>query len=159
MEALKEFPEEMRQWRDEHGCWSVHEHFVHVTDSEVNSYVRCRRLIAEQGGTILAYDENKWASLLDYHSQSIDDALELFKWLRRQSYKLIKTLPEPVWSHTAIHSEDGEMSLDDWLEHVQQARLGAHRVHAREPGGVEGGWEEVRLDAHRRDDTMLNGRD
>ena len=75
VEALEEFPEEMRQWRDEHGCWSVHEHLVHVTDSEVNSYVRCRRLIAEQGGTIMAYDENKWASLLNYHDQSIGDAL------------------------------------------------------------------------------------
>ena len=83
VEALKEFPEEMRQWRDEHGCWSVHEHIVHVTDSEVNSYVRCRRLIAEQGGTIMNYDENKWASLLDYHGQSIDDALVLFKLLRQ----------------------------------------------------------------------------
>ena len=83
VEALKEFPEEMRQWRDEHGCWSVHEHVVHVTDSEVNSYVRCRRLIAEQGGTIMAYDENRWASLLGYHGQSIDDALALFKLLRQ----------------------------------------------------------------------------
>ena len=116
VEALEEFPEEMRQWRDEHGCWSVHEHIVHVTDSEVNSYVRCRRLIAEQGGTIMAYDENRWASLLNYHDQSIDDALALFKLLRQQSYKLIKTLPEPVWAHTAVHSEDGEMSLDDWLD-------------------------------------------
>lgn len=116
VEALDEFPEEMRQWRDEQGRWSVHEHYVHVTDSEVNSYVRCRRLIAEQGGTIMAYDQDKWASQLNYHEQSIDDALALFKALRQQSYRLIKTLPEPVWAHTAIHSEDGEVSLDDWLD-------------------------------------------
>ena len=116
VEALKEFPEEIRQWRDEHGCWSVHEHFVHVTDSEVNSYVRCRRLIAEQGESLMAYDENLWASSLDYHGQSIQGALELFKLLREQSYALIKTLPEDVWSHTGIHTVDGEMSLDDWLD-------------------------------------------
>ncbi len=116
VEALKEFPEEMRQWRDEHGCWSVHEHIIHVTDSEVNSYVRCRRLVAEQGGTIMAYDENRWASLLNYHEHSMDDALALFKLLRQQSYALIKALPEPVWAHTAVHSEDGEMSLEDWLD-------------------------------------------
>ena len=48
-DALKTLPKEMWQFRDEHGCWSVHEHLIHITDSEVNSYIRCRRLIAEPG--------------------------------------------------------------------------------------------------------------
>ena len=116
VEAQKEFPEEMRQWRVEHGVWSVHEHYIHLADSEVNSFVRCRRFIAEQGGTIMNYDENRWASLLDYHGQSIGDALELFKLLRHQTYKLIKTQPEAVWSHTAVHSVDGELTMDEWLD-------------------------------------------
>ena len=116
LEALKEFPEEMWQFRDEHGCWSIHEHIVHVTDSEANSYIRCRRLIAEQGEPLMAYDENQWASSLSYHEQSVDDALALFKWLRHTSYTLIKTLPEQVWAHTSFHPENGETSLDDWLD-------------------------------------------
>ena len=47
--ALKRFPREMWHFRDEHGCWSIHEHLVHIADSEANSYIRCRRLIAEPG--------------------------------------------------------------------------------------------------------------
>ena len=47
--TLKEFPPEMWQFRDEPGCWSIHEHLVHIADSEANSYIRCRRLVAEPG--------------------------------------------------------------------------------------------------------------
>ena len=60
--GLREFPKEMWHFRDEHGCWSIHEHLVHITDSEVNSYIRCRRLIAEPGEPLMAYDENGWAT-------------------------------------------------------------------------------------------------
>ncbi len=116
VESLKEFPEEMWQFRDERGCWSIHEHIVHITDSEANSYIRCRRLIVEHGEPLMAYDENRWTSSLNYHEQSIDDALALFKWLRHKSYTLFKTLPERVWAHSSFHPENGQMSLDDWLD-------------------------------------------
>ena len=114
--SLKEFPKEMWQFRDEHGCWSIHEHIVHITDSEANSYIRCRRIIAEQGEPLMAYDENQWATALDYHDQSAADAIALFKWLRHKSYTLIKDLPEPVWAHSSYHPENGETTLDDWLD-------------------------------------------
>ena len=116
IDALSEFPREMWQFRDEHGCWSIHEHIVHITDSEANSYIRCRRIIAEQGEPLMAYDENQWASALDYHEQSIDDALALFKWLRHKSHTLIKSLPEPVWAQSSYHPENGDTTLDDWLD-------------------------------------------
>jgi hypothetical protein len=65
---------------------------------------------------------------LHYHDQSTDDALELFKWLRRKSYTLIKDLPESVWGNSVYHTEDGVMTMSDWLdtyerhipEHVKQ---------------------------------------
>ena len=113
--ALKRFPREMWQFRDEHGCWSIHEHVVHITDSEVNSYVRCRRLVAETGMDLMAYDENRWASVLDYHSIDTEGAVELFRVLRMQTFELIRNLPESAWSNTCYHPENGDMSLDDWL--------------------------------------------
>ena len=65
---------------------------------------------------MLGYDESKWAQALRYHDQSTDDALELFKWLRFTSYSLVKDLPESAWSNTVYHSENGEMTMDDWLD-------------------------------------------
>jgi hypothetical protein len=126
--ALARFPHAMWQYRPAPDRWTIHEIIVHITDSEANSYVRCRRLLAEPGSVVLGYDEAEWARALNYHAQSTDDALQLFQWLRRTSYDLIKDAPEAVWSHTVEHTESGLMTMEDWLdtyerhvrEHVEQ---------------------------------------
>jgi len=134
VEALKGFPREMWQARTPVDPWTIHEIVVHITDSEANSYARCRRLIAEPGTTVMAYDENAWAGALRYHDQNAGDALELFRWLRRMSTHLIQSLPEAIWTHTIEHPENGTMTMEDWLdvyerhipEHIEQMR----RIHA-----------------------------
>ena len=126
--ALERFPREMWQYRPAPDRWTIHEIVVHIADSEANSYIRCRRFLAEPGSTVLGYDEDRWARELHYHDQSIDDALVLFHWLRHKTYTLIKNLPEAVWSNTVKHTESGVMTLDDWLdtyerhvpEHIEQ---------------------------------------
>lgn len=126
--ALERFPREMWQYRPAPDHWTIHEILVHIADSEANSYVRCRRFIAEPGSSVLGYDEMKWARNLHYHDQSPSDALELFKWLRKQSYDLVRHLPEAAWANTIDHSENGLMTLDEWLtiyeahvrDHVEQ---------------------------------------
>ena len=126
--ALERFPQEMWQFRSTADQWTIHEIIVHIADSEANSYIRCRRFLAEPGSTVLGYDEGRWARELHYHDQSTGDALELFKWLRHKSYELIQNLPEAAWSNTVHHTENGLMTMDDWLDtyerhipdHIQQ---------------------------------------
>mgnify|MGYP000857513207 FL=1 len=114
--ALARFPREMWQYRSAVDDWTIHEIVVHITDSEANSYVRCRRFIAEPGEQLMAYDENRWARGLDYHRLAVDTAVTLFTWLRQSSYQLIQTLPEAAWQNPAYHPESGQMTLDDWLD-------------------------------------------
>ena len=114
--ALKGVPREAWQYKPGPERWSIHEIILHIADSEVNSYVRCRRFIAEPGLSVMAYDENRWAKELNYHDQLTDDAVALLKFLRQMSYRLIKSLPESAWSNTVEHPENGTMTLDDWLE-------------------------------------------
>ena len=130
-DALQRFPREMWKFRDEHGCWSIHEHIVHLADSEANSYIRCRRLIAEPGLVLMAYDENRWATALDYHLLDTDGAVELFWVLRKQTYELIKDLPESVWANKAYHPENGDMTLDDWLD-VYERHVAEHVSYMQE---------------------------
>lgn len=113
--ALETFPKEMWKFRPAPGEWSIHEQIIHLADSEANSYGRLRRGIAEPGSAVFAYDQDVWAIKLDYHAQSCDNALQLFRWLRQTSYDLILTLPDDVWSHTIEHPENGTVTLDDWL--------------------------------------------
>ena len=121
--ALKEFPKEMWQWKPALEKWSIHEVVIHIADSEANSFVRCRRFIAEPGSGVYGYDENKWAKHLNYHSQSIEDSLELFRLLRKTSYDLIKAVDEKTWeAATVYHSENGLVTFEQWLityeEHI-----------------------------------------
>ncbi len=125
MAGLQQFPTEMWDYRDEHGCWSIREHLVQIADSEANSYIRCRRLIAEPGEQLMAYDENAWSRSLFYSDQGEDDALALFRLLRSQTYALIRSVPDDAWSNTCQHPENGDMSLDDWLE-VYESHIPEH---------------------------------
>ena len=129
--ALPQFPRDMWQYRAGPDSWTIHEIIVHIADSEANSYARCRRFIAEPGSTVMAYDEMAWARRLNYHAQSPEAAIGLFKLLRAASYELIKTVPEEVWANTIIHPESGVMTMDDWLdvydrhvpEHIVQMQI------------------------------------
>ena len=131
IEGLKKFPTEMWDFRDEHGCWSIREHLVHIADSEANSYIRCRRLIAEPGQPLMAYDENGWAEALGYADRDAQDALELFRILRGQTHALIRSLPESVWANACFHPENGDMTLDDWLD-VYAAHIPEHLEYMQE---------------------------
>ncbi len=125
---MARFPEEMWQFRTAPDRWTIHEIVIHIADSEANSYIRCRGCLAEPGCTGMGYDEDRWARALGYHDQSTEEALELFKWLRRHSVRLIKDLPVTAWSLTVDHTESGVLTLADWLdtyarhspEHVEQ---------------------------------------
>jgi DinB superfamily len=132
--AIAGFPREMWQYRSPVELWTIHEILVHIADSEANSFIRLRRLIAEPGLAVMAYDENGWATRLDYHAQSTDDAVQLFRWLRHNSYLLVKSLPESTWANTIQHPENGRMSMDDWLNvyarHIPDHVAQMARIHA-----------------------------
>lgn len=119
-EALKQFPREMWLFKPSPDRWSIHEILIHIADSEANAYVKCRKLIAEPGKPIAAYDQDKWSAAFYYQDQSTEEALELFRRLRLSSYKLIKALPEPVWLNAAGCMENEAVTLDNWLDVYEQ---------------------------------------
>lgn len=135
--ALAEFPREMWKWRPAPEKWTIHENIIHLADSEVSSYARCRKFIAEPGSTVMAYDQEAWTEQLDYHEQSVEEALELFRLLRKKSYDLIKTLPDEVWKHTVEHPENGTMTFEDWL------RIYENHTHIGSMRRVFEAWKKV----------------
>jgi hypothetical protein len=114
--AVDRYPRGMWQYRSQVEAWTVHEILVHIADSEANSFVRLRRFIAEPGKSVMAYDEMLWADRLEYEAQSPDEAMQLFRWLRHNSYELVKRQPPAVWANTIEHPENGTMTMDDWLD-------------------------------------------
>ena len=125
VEALKLYPLNMWQFKPGPDKWSIHEIIIHIADSEANSFTRCRKIIAENGGTIIAYNQDKWSSSMMYHDQNTYDALELFRFLRKMTYDLLVKLPEKTWANYAMHEVDGKLNLDRWLE-IYEAHIPGH---------------------------------
>ncbi|QQS35928.1 MAG: DinB family protein [Ignavibacteriales bacterium] len=114
--CLDELPSEMWDFKPSPDKWSVREIVIHIMDSEINAYVRCRKIIAETGSTITTYDQDKWAQALNYKDHNIDIAVEVFKFLRMITHDLLMILPDSTWENFIIHPERGKIKLTDWLK-------------------------------------------
>ena len=72
VEALKEIPQEMWQFKPEPKEWSVHEVIIHIADSESNAALRARLLAVGSGGTFMGYDQDECAISLKYQERCPD---------------------------------------------------------------------------------------
>jgi len=127
-EALATAPEAMRQWRPGPDKWSVHEVVVHCADSETNSALRIRYLIAEKEPLVVGYDQAEWARVLDYHAQPLEQALVATTAARASTVPLLRRLSEAQWAKEGRHSESGRYTAQDWLRIYAQHLEG----HARQ---------------------------
>lgn len=141
--TLAEIPREAWEFKPP-GEWSVHEILVHMADSEMMGVIRLDKLIAEPDSTLMTYEEDKWAVALDYQNQDVEDALQMFKLIRQRTYRLLKSLPDQVLTHSVVHPqavypEYGEgYTLEKWLKiytrHVREHAEQLKRTYqAREP--------------------------
>ena len=126
VEVLKDIPREMWQFKPGQKEWSIHEVILHLADSESNAALRARMLIVEPGGTLMAYDQDKWAADLNYHEQELEDALEVTRLARKTTYALLKKQPDEVFDHIAMHPEYTEpYTFEDWLD-IYSAHIPGH---------------------------------
>jgi hypothetical protein len=126
IETLEDIPREMWTFKPEPKEWSVHEILIHLADSESNAALRARKLIVEPGGTLMGYDQDRWAVELDYHDQSYEDALETLRLVRKTTYALLKKQPDEVFEHSVKHPEYEEpYTFEKWLN-IYSAHISGH---------------------------------
>jgi uncharacterized damage-inducible protein DinB len=114
--ALKKTPKAMWRWKPARTEWSVHEIVVHLGDSETNSYLRCRKALAEPGKPIMAYEQDDWAVNLRYHERDAEASRALTRMVRAQTHSLLLTLTDDDWRKTYFHPEGNRIvPLTEWL--------------------------------------------
>lgn len=112
--------------------WSIRQIIAHLADAEMVASGRLRQIIAEDHPHLQAYDQNAWASNLDYSRRKTSQALETFRRLRGENYELLKELPAPTFERAGVHSERGPLTLKQLLQGMaEHAENHAAQVRTR----------------------------
>lgn len=109
-------PPALLTFRPSADAWTIHEHVVHFVESEIATFHRHRKAIAEPGGAVVGYDEELWTSALNYHALPLADCLALLKLLRKIASIHLRSIASRDW--TALfytHSTSGPVNLEAWI--------------------------------------------
>ena len=99
--------------------WSARQVIHHMADSETQSYVRLRRLLAEpEGSAIQGYDESAWAesTSLGYETLPIDASLATIAAVRSSTSQILARLSPDQLELFGNHAESGKYTVADWLD-------------------------------------------
>ena len=97
------------------GKWSTLEVVCHLADFDPIYADRMKRVIAEDRPTLLAADENLFASALAYHQRDLEEELTLIEQTRRQMVRILGTLPCEALDRVGLHNQRGPRTLADLL--------------------------------------------
>ena len=114
--ALAGFPPDQLAAHPLPGKWSAAEIVHHLADSEMQSAIRLRRLLAEPHPVIQGYDQDAWAQALRYGERPIGPALDAFRTARATTVQLLESMSEADWRRHGWHTESGAYHAERWLE-------------------------------------------
>jgi hypothetical protein len=112
------------------GEWTVREIAHHLADSELNSAVRLRRLIAEDEPVLQGYDEMEFVRRLHVTERPIASSIDAAAAARASTLTILEAMTEDEWSRSGTHTDQGTYAVEEWLrdyanhpwDHAEQAR-------------------------------------
>jgi DinB superfamily len=100
------------------GKWPVKCLLHHIADSETVLYDRIRRTISEPRQVLWAFDQDKWATGLDYWSMPLDLSRRIFEAVRAGVIYQARMHYETRGHLEYVHSETGVRTLKDEFDKV-----------------------------------------
>jgi uncharacterized damage-inducible protein DinB len=97
------------------GTWSIQQIVVHLTDSDLTSTYRMKRIIAEEKPTLDAWDQSAFVAKLDYHSYPVKEVCEVFRLNRAIMAAILRRLPDAAFERVGNHPEIGPITLGQIL--------------------------------------------
>ncbi|OAB25435.1 hypothetical protein PMSD_27135 [Paenibacillus macquariensis subsp. defensor] len=110
---VRSIPVEELNYKPTATSWSITDIIVHVVDAEMILQHRIKAILAEDNPIIQAFDQNLWASELQYSLRDIEDQLALFVLLRKVFAPTLQIIRDVDGERAGIHSTDGSIQLKD----------------------------------------------
>lgn len=100
--------------------WSIRQVVCHLADTEIVYADRMKRVLVEDNPTVFAWCPNK--SIQDEYcrNRSVADELAVITATRRHISSILKNQDVECWQRTAVHSQDGPMTLETLLERITE---------------------------------------
>jgi uncharacterized damage-inducible protein DinB len=92
--------------------WSIAEILAHLADAELVTGYRLRLILASNGTSIQAFDQDAWAETFHYSRRDPKTSLETFRVLRENNLRLLGSVPRPLWDNYGQHQERGKETVD-----------------------------------------------
>jgi hypothetical protein len=128
--SLDGFPSSQLTAHPISGKWSACEIVQHLADSEMNSAIRLRRLLAEDRPVIQSYDQEDYATRFKYNERDFAPALEAFRGARATTAQLLSSMSDEDWKREGWHPESGLYSTEQWLK-IYAAHAHNHAAQIR----------------------------
>jgi hypothetical protein len=120
------------KWKPEPGKWSIAEILAHLSDAEIAGSWRMRLIIGASGTPVQAFDQDAWASALQYGERDPKHSLEVFRVLRENNLAMLKSLPAADWEKFGMHAERGK----ETITRVTEMFAGHDINHLRQIEGI-----------------------
>ncbi|SFT05930.1 DinB family protein [Paenibacillus sp. BC26] len=124
-EAMKGLTEEELRFKPAPDQWSIHEILIHVTDSELSSTSRMRKVLAEDEPMLESFDQVAWVEHLRYDLMDREEQLELFRLLRSGMKTLMAHLTPEEWRRVGVYPDQARFTFEELLGY----RVGHIRSH------------------------------
>lgn len=113
---------------EKEGKWSAAQVLQHLADSELVWGYRLRKVLAEERPSLVGFDQDLWASRLDYANGNAGRALTLFEALRAVHLAMLEAATEEDLARFGVHAERGEESI----AHMMRLYAGHDLAHRRQ---------------------------
>jgi hypothetical protein len=105
---------------DRPDAWTIKEHIIHLADSEVNGFIRCKSIIAQPNSECYVMDEELWTKNIFRKNEDVKKYLQLFELVRNIVFDFLKDEPEENWNKNYFlrkyKGEAKEITLEKCIE-------------------------------------------
>ncbi len=116
-DAIDGLSEEELRFKPAPDEWSIHEIIIHVTDSEILSTHRMRKVLAEEEPLLISFDQNAWVNKVGYDLLDREEHLRLFQLLRSSMQPILDHLTAEQSERVGVYADAGPVTFKQLLEY------------------------------------------
>ncbi|SFU86867.1 DinB family protein [Alicyclobacillus macrosporangiidus] len=109
--AVEGLDDAQLDWRPRPGKWSIREIVAHLADAELVYTHRMRKVVAEPGGLLTMFDQDRWVDGLFASEMPVQDTIAVVAAIRRFHIHTLRRLSPDALERAGTHEEDGPVTV------------------------------------------------